>query len=91
MLNLLAAQEYRLYAMMKLNPTHAHVRLREWRSSVCSAVTKQTAKSTCGPIGFLNDLARSPRESKWAKREQVLLLIPLSKFAAFASPAMVGG
>src|SRR5260370_28375078 len=68
-----------------------HVRLSEWPSNVCSALAKQTAKSTCGPIGFLNDLASSPRESKWAKRERVPFLIPLSKSAAFASPVMVGG
>ena len=53
-----------------------HVRLSEWRSNVCSALTKQTAKSTCGPIGFFNGLALSLRESKWAKRQQRLWTIP---------------
>jgi len=47
----------------KLNPAAVSMfRLSEWRSNVCSAVTKQTAKSTFGRIGFFNGLALSLRD-----------------------------
>lgn len=66
-------------------------KIGEWRSNVCSALTKQTAKSTYGPIGFFNDSARSPRESRSAKRQRRTCLIPLWRFAAFASNATASG
>src|SRR5258708_8051806 len=74
-----------------VNHCNEHVRLSEWRSNVCSAITKQTAKSTYGLIGFFNDLGRSLRESKWAKRQQRLWTIPSWRFAAFAASHVTAG
>ena len=52
MKELLVEQSYRGFQRtcrneIEFNPGQ-RVRLSEWRSNVCSALTKQTAKNTCG-------------------------------------------